>query len=54
LTTQLSHRGTLTVNAATPMELPLRLVTEIYYEQQTILVRHVLTHSEYDKGDWKQ
>jgi mRNA interferase HigB len=31
-----------------------RLVTEIYYEQQTILVRHVLTHSEYDKGDWKQ
>ena len=31
-----------------------RLVTEIYYEDQTILVRHVLTHAEYDKGDWKK
>jgi mRNA interferase HigB len=31
-----------------------RLVTEIYYKDQTILVRYVLTHAEYDKGDWKQ
>lgn len=31
-----------------------RLVTEIFYEDRTILVRHVLTHAEYDKGDWKQ
>ena len=23
-------------------------------EDQTILVRHVLTHAEYDKGDWKK
>ena len=31
-----------------------RLVTEIYYEDQTILIRHVLTHAAYDKDDWKK
>jgi mRNA interferase HigB len=31
-----------------------RLVTEINYQSQTIFVRHVLTHAEYDKGDWKK
>jgi len=31
-----------------------RLITEIFYEAQTILVRRVLTHAEYDKGDWKK
>ena len=31
-----------------------RLVTEIYYEDQTILVRHVLTHVEYDREEWKR
>jgi len=31
-----------------------RLITEIFYEAQTILVRHVMTHAEYDNGDWKK
>ena len=31
-----------------------RLVTEIFFEDRTILVRHVLTHADYDKGDWKK
>ena len=31
-----------------------RLITEIFYESQTILVRHVLTHAEYNKEDWKK
>jgi mRNA interferase HigB len=31
-----------------------RLVTEIYYKDQVILIRHVLTHAEYTKGDWKK
>ena len=31
-----------------------RLVTQIFYEDQTILVRCVLTHAEYDRGDWKK
>lgn len=31
-----------------------RLVTEIFCRDQTILVRHVLTHVEYDDGDWKR
>jgi mRNA interferase HigB len=31
-----------------------RLITEINYEFGRIYLRHVLTHSEYDKGGWKQ
>ena len=30
-----------------------RLVTQIFFRDQTILIRHVLTHAEYDRGDWK-
>jgi len=30
-----------------------RLVTEINYRYQQILIRHVLTHSEYDEHYWK-
>jgi len=30
-----------------------RLITLIYYPGQTILVRTVLTHADYDKGMWK-
>ncbi len=31
-----------------------RLITKIFYKYGRIYVRHVLTHAEYDKGDWKQ
>ena len=30
-----------------------RLITKIYYQHQTVLVRFVLTHQEYSKGGWK-
>ena len=30
-----------------------RLIALIHYRSQRIFVRHVLTHLEYDKGDWK-
>jgi mRNA interferase HigB len=30
-----------------------RLITEIYYREQVVLIRYVLTHAEYDRGDWK-
>ena len=30
-----------------------RLIAEINYRSQTIFVRYILTHSEYDKGKWK-
>ena len=30
-----------------------RLITEIYYAQRVVLVRHVLTHADYDRGTWK-
>jgi mRNA interferase HigB len=31
-----------------------RLIAEINYKYQEILIRHILTHSEYDKEKWKQ
>ena len=31
-----------------------RLIVGINYETETIFVKHVLTHAEYDKGDWKK
>lgn len=30
-----------------------RLIAEVFYSSQTILIRAVLTHAEYDKGKWK-
>lgn len=30
-----------------------RLIAEVFYTSQVILVRHILTHAEYDKGAWK-
>jgi mRNA interferase HigB len=31
-----------------------RLSTEINYRSQRVYVRHVLTHAEYDREEWKQ
>ena len=31
-----------------------RLIARINYVAQRVFVLYVLTHSEYDKGDWKQ
>ncbi|MGB7190158.1 MAG: type II toxin-antitoxin system HigB family toxin [Acidobacteriaceae bacterium] len=31
-----------------------RLIAEVYYESQVILVRAVLTHADYDKEGWKK
>jgi mRNA interferase HigB len=30
-----------------------RIITEIDYSTGTIIVTHVLTHQEYDKGKWR-
>lgn len=30
-----------------------RLITAIHFNRQKIYVRNVLTHQEYDRGDWK-
>jgi mRNA interferase HigB len=30
-----------------------RLITKIFYRQQKVLIRFVLTHKEYDKEKWK-
>jgi hypothetical protein len=29
------------------------MITRINYQRQIVYVLHVLTHAEYDKGDWK-
>jgi mRNA interferase HigB len=31
-----------------------RLISKIYYEDQVLLVREILTHAEYDKENWKR
>jgi mRNA interferase HigB len=30
-----------------------RLIASIHFNRQKIYVRHILTHSEYDKNQWK-
>ena len=30
-----------------------RLIIEVFFQDQVVLVRHVLTHKDYDKGKWK-
>ena len=31
-----------------------RLITGIKYSWQVLYIRRILTHTEYDEGDWKQ
>lgn len=31
----------------------IRLIAAIHYNTQTLYIRHVLTHKEYDKEKWK-
>ena len=31
----------------------IRLIAAIHYNSQSLYIRHVLTHEEYDKGKWK-
>jgi mRNA interferase HigB len=31
-----------------------RLITEINYRSQTLFIRYILTHTEYDEGKWKK
>lgn len=30
-----------------------RLIASIHFNRSKIYIRHILTHKEYDKGDWK-
>ena len=31
-----------------------RLIALVHYKLKSVLVQYVLTHPEYDKGDWKE
>lgn len=32
----------------------VRLIAEIRYQSQSILIKHILTHAEYEKDRWKE
>lgn len=32
----------------------VRLIAAMHYNRNKIYIRHVLTHAEYDRGNWKQ
>ena len=31
-----------------------RLIAFVHYRQQAVYIKHILTHREYDKGEWRQ
>ena len=31
-----------------------RLIASIHFNRAKVYIRHVLTHAEYDRGDWKR
>ncbi len=31
-----------------------RLIVTIHYNRHKVYIRNILTHEEYDRGDWKQ
>jgi len=31
-----------------------RLIASIHFNRGKVYVRHILTHTEYDRGDWKE
>lgn len=31
-----------------------RLIVAIHYNRKKVFIRHVLTHAEYEKGNWKE
>ena len=31
-----------------------RLIAAIHFNRRKVYIRHILTHKQYDKGDWKQ
>ncbi len=32
----------------------LRLIAVVMYQAKRVYIRHILTHSEYDKGAWRE
>lgn len=31
-----------------------RLIASVHFNRRKLYIRHVLTHAQYDRGDWKQ
>jgi mRNA interferase HigB len=52
-----TYRDTDTVGELTVFNIKgnaYRLIVKIEYRYRLIFIAHVLTHAEYDKGDWHQ
>lgn len=50
-------RDTDTVNGKTAFNIKgnaYRLIAVVNYDNQTVIVKDVLTHAEYTKGNWKK
>ena len=49
-----SHPGERTTLTVFNIGRNVRLIAFINYKRQEVSIRHVLTHEEYDRGDWKR
>ena len=49
-----SHAGERTTLTVFNIGGNVRLLAFVAYKEQTVSIRHVLTHSEYDRGKWKR
>ncbi len=53
-TGKFSHSGEKTTLTVFNIGRNVRLIAYINYRKQEVFVRHVLTHEEYDRGNWKR
>lgn len=49
-----SHSGEKTTLTVFNIGRNVRLIAFINYKRQEVSIRHVLTHEEYDRGNWKR
>ena len=49
-----SHPGEITTLTVFNIGRNVRLIAFINYKKQEVSIRHVLTHEEYDRGNWKR
>lgn len=49
-----SHPGERTTFTVFNIGRNVRLIALINYKKQEVSIRHVLTHEEYDRGNWKR
>ena len=53
-TGRFSHSGEKTTLTVFNIGRNVRLIAFINYRKQEVIISHVLTHEEYDRGNWKR